>query len=145
MTRDLMIEQIKRHEWDKPIKNGRMMPYEDTKHILTIGYGRNLSANGVRVGEAEEMLNNDVDEAIHACFQQFPWFRSIDTVRQAVITELVFNMGMPTWLQFVNTIAAIEGHNFPAAAEGLRQSKWFKDVKKARGEKLSKQMESGLW
>lgn len=145
MTREALIEQIKRHEGHGPMKNGRHMPYPDSKGILTIGYGRNIQANGVRESEATEMLDNDVDEAIHACFATFEWFRGLDTVRQAVVTELVFNMGMATWLQFKNTIAAIERRDFPAAAQGLRNSKWYRDVGPTRGDTICRQIESGAW
>jgi len=145
MTRDALIEQIKMHEGHGPMRNGRHMPYPDSKGILTIGYGRNLQANGVRESEATELLDNDVDEAIHACFATFPWFRDIDTVRQSVITELVFNMGMKTWLTFVNTIAACERRDWPAAGRGLRNSKWYRDVGTGRGDKMIDQLTSGIW
>lgn len=112
MTRDLLLIQIKRHEGTGPIRNGRYLPYRDSRNILTIGWGRNLEANGLREDEATLCLNNDVDDAIRECFAEFPWFRGLDTVRQAVVTELVFNMGMPTMKQFVNTLRAIGEHDF---------------------------------
>lgn len=145
MTRDLLLIQLKRHEGTGPMRNGRFMPYEDSKGILTIGWGRNLRANGVRESEAVTMLDNDLDDAIRECFEQLPWFRSLDTVRQAVVSELMFNMGWPTFSQFINTLKAIGQHDFARAAMGLRQSKWYHDVKKARGEKLATQMETGTW
>lgn len=145
MTRDLLLIQIKRHEGTGPIRNGRYLPYRDSRNILTIGWGRNLEANGLREDEATLCLNNDVDDAIRECFAEFSWFRGLDTVRQAVVTELVFNMGMPTMKQFVNTLRAIGEHDFARAAMGLRQSRWYQQVKKVRGERLATQMESGIW
>lgn len=145
MTREALIEQIKRHEGHGPMKNGRHMPYLDSKGITTIGYGRNLQANGLRECEATEMLDNDVDDAIHACFATFPWFRDIDTVRQAVVAELVFNMGMKSWLGFDNTIGAIERRDWPAVGRGLRQSKWYRDVGPLRGDKMINQIVTGQW
>lgn len=145
MTRDKLIEQLILHEGSGPVKNGRFMPYKDSKGILSIGYGRNLEANGIRDTEALQFLNNDLDDAIHRCFAELPWYRNLDTVRQSVVAELVFNMGMKTFGQFVNTMAAIEHRDFVAAARGLRQSKWYQDVKAKRGDKLVSQMESGLW
>jgi lysozyme len=145
MTRDKLVEQLIQHEGSGPLKNGRFMPYKDSKGILSVGYGRNLEANGVRESEALEMLNNDLDEAIHRCFAELTWYRGLDTVRQAVVAELVFNMGMKTFLQFVNTIDAIDRRDFVAAARGLRQSKWYRDVGAKRGDKLVSQLQSGLW
>jgi lysozyme len=145
MSRTDLLNQIIRHEGSGPVKNGRFMPYKDSKGILTIGYGRNLDANGLRESEARILLDNDVDAAIKECFERFPWFRQLDTVRQAVVSELVFNMGMTTFLQFTRTIDAIQRHDFAAAAFGLRHSKWYQDVKQVRGEKLAGQMESGTY
>lgn len=145
MTRALLLAQIKVHEGTGPIRNGRYMPYRDSNNILTIGVGRNLEANGLRESEVHAMLDNDIDESIRACHQQWPWFSHLDTIRQAVVTELVFNMGMSTFLHFRRTIDAIERRDFAAAAEGLRQSRWYQQVKKRRGEKLATQLESGIW
>ena len=139
MQRDLLIEQITRHE------GVRLKPYTDTTGHLTIGIGRNLSSKGITLEEAKHLLNNDVDEAIKECFAVLPWFRALDTIRQAVITELVFNMGMRTFLTFKNTIAAIERRDYKAAGEGLRNSKWYQDVKANRGDKIISQLTSGLW
>jgi lysozyme len=145
MTRDRLLEQLMQHEGHGPMKNGRFMPYKDSKGILTIGYGRNLEANGVRESEAGEMLNNDLDEAIHACFADLLWFRSLDTVRQSVVSELVFSMGMATFLTFPRMIAAIERRDFPSAAHELRTAKWYRDVKAKRGDKVCDQLGTGIW
>lgn len=145
VTRDLLEAQIKRHEGSGPRKHGRFLPYKDSKGILSIGWGRNLQANGIRESEAQILLSNDIDDAIKECFAELPWFRNLDTVRQAVVTELMFNMGWPTFKQFVHTLRAIGEHDFARAAMGLRQSKWYQDVKPTRGEKLATQLESGIW
>lgn len=145
MTRDLLTAQIKVHEGTGPIKNGRYMPYRDSKGILSIGWGRNLDANGVRESEAALMLDNDIDEAIQACFRELPWFRHLDTVRQAVVTELMFNMGWGTLKEFTQTLPALERQEFQKAANLLRQSKWYRDVKQKRGERLATVLETGQW
>lgn len=145
MMRDQLLDQLITHEGTGPMRSGRLMPYRDSKGILTIGYGRNLEANGVRVVEARQMLNNDLDDAIKTCFEMLPWFRNLDTVRQAVVAELMFNMGWSTFSQFVNTLRAIGEHDFAKAAAGLRNSKWYRDVKKTRGERVARVLETGVW
>jgi len=145
MTRDDVLDQLIRHEGTGPIRNGRLMPYKDSKGILSIGYGRNLQANGVRPSEARLMLVNDYGEAVTLADGAFPWYSSLDPVRQAVVSELVFNMGLTTVLEFVNTLEAISRHEFQRAAMGLRRSKWYQDVKEIRGERLATLLESGQW
>lgn len=145
MTRDLLVAQLKKHEGTGPMKNGRFMPYKDSKGILSIGWGRNLQANGVRDSEAQIMLSNDLDDAIQQCFAVFPWYRNLDTVRQAVVAELMFNMGWGTFSQFVNTLKALSERDFARAVMGLRQSQWYQQVHKERREKLTSQLASGIW
>lgn len=145
MTREQLREQIIRHEGTGKIVNGRMMPYTDTTGNLSIGYGRNLRANGIRPSEAAVLLENDITDALNDCLRFIPTFDTLDTVRQAVLTELMFNMGWPTLKTFKATLAAIERRDFEAAADGLRNSKWYRDVKPTRGDRLVTQMRTGLY
>lgn len=143
--RERLEAQVKLHEGTGPKKGDRFMPYRDSKGILSIGWGRNLQANGVRESEAQIMFTNDLDDAIRQCFAVLPWYRDLDTVRQAVIAELMFNMGWGTFSQFENTLRAVEERNFVRAAMGLKQSLWYQQVGKRRGETLRTQLETGIW
>jgi lysozyme len=145
VTRDDQLNQLILHEGTGPVKRGRLMPYTDTTGHLTVGYGRNLDANGVRESEARLMLSNDLTDAIDECRAKFPWYDALDPVRQAVVAELLFNMGYPTLAKFTNTLAAIERGDWLAAGEGLRKSKWYQQVRARRGHRLVTQLEGGFW
>lgn len=137
MSRDLLIKQLMQDE------GLRLFPYTDTTGHLTIGYGRNLASNGIRRSEAMAMLNNDVDDAIHD-LARYPWFRELDTVRQAALTNMMFNLGAEKFAGFKQTLRAIERGDYEAAANGMRKSLWAKQVGK-RAERLARQMETGEW
>lgn len=85
------LERIKQHEGysDKP--------YRDSVGKLTIGYGRNIDDNGITKEEAEIMLQHDVMLAQDSA-NQFTWYRKLDNARKDVVTEMVFNVGLPIFL-----------------------------------------------
>lgn len=115
-------ELIKKHE-------GRMLkPYRCPAGKLTIGYGRNLEDKGITEAEAEFMLDNDINVIIRACKETFSWFIFLDNVRQAVIVDMIYNLGLGGFLGFKNTIAAIREKDWNRAADNMLQSKWASQV-----------------
>jgi lysozyme len=126
----------------------RLKPYVDTVGKMTIGVGRNLTDVGLSQVEALYLLENDIDRAIRDLVAVFPWFVSLDPVRQTVLINMAFNMGLgsPTrgLRSFVRTLAAIERGDYEAAAAGMRASKWARQVK-YRAERLATMMETGRW
>lgn len=123
----------------------RLKPYTDTVGKLTIGVGRNLTDVGISATEAYEMLDHDIDRAIIALVKGYPWFPYQDAVRQAVLVELMFNMGPFTLRTFVNTLAAFARKDYEAAAEGLKRSKWYTQVGQSRSARLLGMIRTGEW
>lgn len=146
----------------KPQEGYRGKPYRDTVGKLTIGNGRNVDdvgisedelahlgrtledilENGVSESEADYLLGNDIEKAIRECRRVFPWFEELDNVRQAVVVDMVFNMGLSAFLTFKNTIAMIKVGNYRGAAEHMKASLWHKQVGK-RADDLARMMETG--
>jgi lysozyme len=123
----------------------RLRPYQDTVGKWTIGIGRNLSDVGISAVEAYDMLNHDIDRAVLALAARYDWFHDLDPVRQAVLVNLCFNMGIAGLAKFVNTLAAVERGDYAAAARGLRASLWFRQVQKSRSSRLIAMLETGMW
>ena len=123
----------------------RLTAYQDTVGRWTIGYGH---AEGVQEGDvwslnqAIDALHQDVARAVAQLDDTFPWWRSLDDVRQDVMVELIFNMGIGTLSTFVNTLRSIEAHNWPMASAGLLASKWAGQVG-ARATRLAAMMKTG--
>ena len=55
----------------------------------------------------------------------FPNFDTMPEEAQAVITDLLFNLGMTVFLKFKKTIAALKIHDWKTAADELTDSLWF--------------------
>ena len=120
----------------------RLKPYTDTVGKLTIGYGRNLTDNGIRESEAVIMLENDLTEAVVECQTRFSWFDSKDGPRQRVLIELMFNMGPDKLLQFKNMLAAIELDHNDIASKELLRSIWAVQVGLRRSHRLADLLQS---
>ena len=103
-------------------KKGRHMPYVDTVGKTTIGYGRNLTDNGISDVEARYLLANDIQSAINDLRAALPWFDSLDEVRQEVLVDLSFNMGISGLLKFKRTLDHIKNGEYPQAAAELLDS-----------------------
>lgn len=133
------IAKLKEHE------GRRLKPYHDTVGKLTIGYGRNLDDVGISVEEAEFLFESDLERATALCRYHFPWFDKLDPVRQDVIVNLTFNMGIGGIKGFKRMIAAIESENWSQAAWELSNSRWKEQVGKERHDSLTNALEKGNW
>lgn len=123
----------------------RLRPYKDTVGKLTIGVGRNLTDVGISLLEAHDLLDHDIDRAVIALVGRYPWFAGQDPVRQAVLVELMFNMGPKGLGSFVHTLAAFERKDYPAVAAGLKASKWYRQVQASRSARIIQMVISGAW
>jgi lysozyme len=113
-----------------------------TKGKLTIGVGQNLDDLGLNDDEIMFLLDNRIDESVADCVQVFPWFASLDLVRQGVIVQMRFNLGLAKLLGFHNTLAAIGRGDYKAAADGMEASLWAKQVGD-RAKRLARAMRTG--
>jgi len=120
----------------------RKKPYRDTKHILTIGVGRNLQ-KGLSTQEINLLLKNDIAEARSIAVQFVGpsiWANFTD-VRRTVLIDMAFNMGYGL-LKFKRFLREIEEHNY--AGMEMISSKWYKQTK-TRAKRLVKMWRDNRW
>ena len=126
-----------------PIDEGyRRKPYPDTKGKLTIGVGRNLDDVGLRDDEIALCLSNDIAVAEAVARKLFPTFDQLSDARKAVVLNMAFNMGEETLKEFVHTIGFITAGKYDAAAAGMLDSLWAKQVG-VRAVRLAEAMKTG--
>lgn len=138
-----LTEQLKRHEGAVK-KNGSHFPHKCPADKLTIGYGRNIEERGISEDEAEYLLNNDIKLSEFELSKAFNWFDNLTPVRQAVLINMHFNMGLTRLKGFIKALTAIERGDYKTAAAEMLDSKWARQVGK-RATELAKQMETGQW
>jgi lysozyme len=109
----------------------------------TIAVGRNLADRGLSEDEIEYLLDNDINDCI-AEAQKFRWFEALDPVRQAAVTELLFNLGLTRLSGFKKFLNFMNEHRYAHAAGELKDSLWHRQVG-SRAETLEKQILTGEW
>jgi lysozyme len=137
VNRDAMVRQLRLHEGE------RLKPYRCTAGKLTIGVGRNLDDRGITREESAMLLANDITAEERELLRALPWVAMLDEVRQRVLLDMSFNMGLVGLLGFKNTLARIEAGQYQAAATMMLDSKWAKQVGQ-RAERLSRMMATGM-
>ena len=123
----------------------RANAYLDTVGKLTIGYGRNIQDVGISEPEATHLCENDIDRAIEGAETLLPpidW-KHLTDLRREVLVEMVFQMGLPRVLGFVNMIAALREYDYALAADEMLDSRWHEQTP-ARCEDLARMMRYGI-
>jgi lysozyme len=121
----------------------RLKPYADTVGKITIGYGRNLDARGITRETAEAMLAEDIAHATNGA-RKYTWFEGLSDVRQAVVVDMIVNLGRGGFRRFIKMKRALLIKNYDRAAHQMADSKWYRQVGR-RGVRLRKMMETNQW
>ena len=112
----------------------------------TIGYGH--TGKEVHLGlvwseaEAANALANDVGAVIRSLDRSLPWWRSLSDIRQDVLANMGFNLGVQGLLAFHHALAAIQAGDWQAAHDGMLDSAWAHQVGD-RAQRLATQMLTG--
>ena len=94
----------------------------------TIGVGRNLLDNGITEEEAMYLLNNDISTVIKKLDKHWIAWRKLPITAQYVCIDVVFNMGINTWMSFRKTRAYMEMEQWDKAGDELLNSKYAEQV-----------------
>jgi len=141
----------------------RLQVYKDTLGIDTIGIGRNLEDRGITkkeldwmdipsmdavyeygITEADAMYlaQNDVQIVEEELVRAHPCVEELDSVRQLVLMDMAFNMGVPRLRKFKKMWNAVHEKKFDIAAKEMLDSRWAVQVK-SRSTKLAHAMHHG--
>ena len=141
----LLIAELRRDEGVKYVR------YLDSKGIPTTGVGHNLLASPLPAGwtfpltdqQVDSLLSHDLTVTFAALNLHLPWWLKLDVVRQRVIANMCFNMGIGTLLEFHNTLAAMQSGKYIAAGNGMLASEWATEVGE-RAQRLADAMKTGV-
>jgi len=121
----------------------RLKPYRDSVGKLTIGVGRNLEDVGLTELEAHWLLMNDITRVADELLEAIPWIAGLNDVRQEVLVNMAFNLGIKGLLEFKRTLSAIERAKYRAASRFMLESKWASQVG-PRARELAQAMKTGI-
>lgn len=122
MDLDKLKRQLALHEGYK------LKPYVDTVGKVTIGVGHNLTDNGLTARQVDNILNDDVSDALTFLNGQ-SWYLALDDVRARAIANMTFNL-MRKVLDFKTMITALEHKAWDEAADALLNSAFAKQTGK---------------
>ena len=154
--REDLIKQLAHHE------GVVLKVYKDSLGIDTIGIGRNLAHRGIEVVELTYMqktmndvftngitkedayflANKDIEIVEDELLRARAVVKDLDAVRQRVLVDMGFNMGIPRLNRFFRMWGAINEQEYKSAAEEMQDSLWAGQVK-SRANTLSYAMEHG--
>lgn len=126
-------------------EGARRFVYQDTMGYWTIGIGRNVDrrgGDGLSDDEMSYLLTNDLKDIEKDLDAHVAWWRTMTPVRQEVLMNMCFNMGIARLMKFRDTLSALEHGNWDAAASEMEDSVWCKEVG-ARAARLIDAMRKG--
>ena len=132
-------------------ENGNHKPYRCPSGALSIGWGHNLDINGISDGIANLLLDQDLGDAVRAAEALVANFGELNDVRRCVVISMIFQLGETGFRKFRKTIGHIEAQNFYMAAVEMRDSEWYRDLRKwsggnwCRGDREAEMMRTGEW
>lgn len=161
-----LAREIARDEGDK------LAVYRCSQGFRSIGKGRNLDtvgisasettalgitvasclARGITQAQSDALFANDIARSEADLDRYLPWWRQLDPVRQRVMLNMCFNMGIgwpPSKTRkgkglraFVDTLPKIQRGDYAGAVAGMKASLWHRQVG-ARAVRLEAMMLTG--
>ena len=145
MNISLLISELRRDE------GVRYDCYLDSRGIPTCGVGHNLLTSPLPNGwaypltddQVNQLLNHDLQLTFAGLDLNISWWRNLDEVRQRVIANMCFNLGIRGLMGFKNTLLAMQSKNYAAASAGMKNSAWYGQVGQ-RAVRLCNAMQTGV-
>lgn len=126
----------------------RLVPYKDDLGYWTVGVGRLIDGRKTQQAfsraEVFYLLDNDIKSKTEEILRVLPWVGDMDVVRQAVLLNMAFNLGIGGLLKFKKFLAACELKDWLTAGVEMEDSKWWKQVGN-RSKRLRQQLLTGEW
>jgi lysozyme len=116
--------------------------YPDSRGILTLGYGHRLSVP-ISVRAADLILDDDIGDMLGALPLRFPWVNRLNDIRQAVLGDMAYNLGVSGLAAFTQMLAAVQAGDYATAADQMLQSAWATQVG-TRAHVLAERMRTGV-
>ena len=98
--------------------------------------------NGITKEDAYFLANRDIEIVEGELLHTRAVVKDLDAVRQRVLVDMGFNMGIPRLNRFFRMWGAINEQEYKSAAEEMQDSLWAGQVK-SRANTLSYAMEHG--
>lgn len=127
----------------------KIFPYVDTRGFLTIGFGHKILpgedfTDGITQAQADQIFASDLGDVEDGIRGVLDCYDTLNEVRQGVVLDMAFNLGLHGFSEFKRLIAALSAGDFVSAANEMINSVWYTQVK-SRGVDDVNLMRRGTW
>lgn len=129
----------------------RAKAYQDTVGVWTIGYGSTRligkavhPGDEITPGDAKRLLRSDLFASILAAELIFDRFHEMSPVRQEILANMAYNLGLKGLSRFKKMIEAADELDYKEMAREMVDSKWYRQVG-SRSQRLVAAMRTGDW
>lgn len=113
----------------------------------TIGYGATGPTITKNTVWTQAMADNDLSMRVGKLTRQLqsalPWFTHLSDLRQDVLVNMAYNLGLAGLLAFHDTLSYINHAQWTSASKGMLDSKWAHQLPN-RSARLAEQMRTGV-
>lgn len=120
----------------------RLKLYKCTAGKWTLGVGHNIEDNPITERAAMAILDDDISTVEAGLDRMFPWWRNLSEVRQRVMCNWAFQLGITRLLGFSKALQAIQEGRWEDAETHMLDSRWSVQTP-ARARRLASLMRSG--
>lgn len=140
----ILIQEIRSDE------GVRYTPYLDSRGIPTTGVGHNLNASPIPSGwsypltddQVNHLLDSDLLNVYHDLDRNLPWWEQLCDVRQRVVANMCFQMGINGLIGFRKALISMRQGDYPTASQQMLASDWATQTPN-RAKRLARMMLEG--
>ena len=118
---DALISRLEAEEGFRP------MPYRDSRGVLTIGYGTNLS-NGISPTEGEVLLRSRLIRMRRNLSEVWAPYADQPPAVQAALLDMAYQLGVHGVLEFRDMLEALKQGDYEGAARAALDSAWDEET-----------------
>lgn len=110
--------------------------YQDSRGIWTCGVGFNVDrerGGGIPMEVIDFWLDTLLTRLCKQLDLSLAWWDRLDDVRQRVLANMAYNLGMGGLLEFRKMLMAVAAENYSLAADEMANSLWAKQVPQRAG------------
>ena len=126
-----LIDDIKKHEGFSPVV------YRCTAGYDTIGYGQRVKYLKVTQEQAEEWLEEELQNLRYILADKYNWFLPAPTEVQDIVMNMNYQLGVTSFSKFKKTIYLLAYKDYKGASEEMLDSKWARTDTPRRAKELS--------
>ena len=131
-----LIDDIKKHEGFSPVV------YQCTAGYDTIGYGKRIKYLQITEEQAEEWLEEELQNLKYVLADKYDWFLPAPQEAQDIVMNMNYQLGVTAFSKFKKTIKYIKVKDYKSASTEMLDSKWARDDTPRRAKELSDRMKN---